>query len=225
MTKIITRYFDSATKARDVKFELVYRQRITVRIVELYDDPTNLANLLIASRVVSKTARAYQDRMEANGGAVLLVRAGHRPLGVAKTTRETAAAMGAIRFAGLVEEVDIKDDRKLGLSILHHHPTVLTRPYDPDNNDRLITDWLFPTISRRKPFNASLLPTHARMAGWPLPLISRKKPYTRSLFPRHARMANFPIPLLSKRKPYTGSIFPRHMRMASFPIPLLTKRE
>lgn len=225
MTKIITRYFETAAKARDIKFELVYRQRLSLRILDLFDTPSGLAKTLIAHRVNDATARAYQDRMERDGGAVILVRAGYRPLGVAQTTREVTAAMGALRLPDLFEDVTVTDDHVPGLSILHHHPTFLTRPNDPDTPDRLFTDWIFPTISRRKPFTGSLFPKHARMANWPLPLISRRDPVTGSIFPRHARMAAFPIPLLSKREPYTGSLFPRHARMAAFPIPLLSRQK
>lgn len=224
MTNIITRYFDSAAKAREVKFELVHRQRFSTRIIDLYDQPKGLVKALTAAHVQEDTAKAYEKRM-AKGGAVLLVRAGYRPLAVAKTTRQITAGMGAADMGDLVEEVFVKEDKRPLLSILDNHPHMLLRPRDPDSTNYHMADWPIPLISRRKPFTGSVIKPHAHMANWPIPLISRRKPFTGSIIARHGRMANFPIPLISRRKPYTESIIPRHARMANFPIPLISRRK
>lgn len=224
MTKVITRYFESAEQARSVRHELLHRRRFSGRIVRLYEKPDDLAEVLKATNVAAQTAEAYQDRV-ATGGAVLLVLAGYKPLGVAKTTREVTAAMGAANLDDLVEEVIVKDQPKTSLSVLQDHPHMLTREKDPHDTNVHMANWPIPLISRRKPSRMSLFGTHARMANFPIPLISRRKPFTWSIIGRHARMANFPIPLISKRKPFTGSIFPRHARMANFPIPLLSRRK
>ena len=97
MTKIITRYFESAENAQAARSELLYRRNLSARIVRLYDKAEGLADSLKAARVNPDTADAYQARLE-GGGAVLLVMAGYKPLGVAKITREVAANMGACRF-------------------------------------------------------------------------------------------------------------------------------
>lgn len=154
-----------------------------------------------------------------------MVRAGYRPLSVAKTTREITAAMGAADMGGLVEEVYVKDDRKPSLSVLEHHPTFLVRQRDPDDTSFHMTDWLMPLISRRKPFNEFVFPPRARMADWPISLISRRQPYTDSIFSRHSRMAVVPVPLLSSRKPYAASIVARHGRMANAILPLTAQRQ
>ena len=67
MTKVITRYFDSAAQAHSVQRELVYQQRFPQTIVHVFDDPDGLAGKLTSAHVEDATAKAYQDRM-AKGG-------------------------------------------------------------------------------------------------------------------------------------------------------------
>jgi len=224
MTTIISRFFDTASEARAVRFELIHRQRLPLKIVGLFEETDGLVPALIRTHVGPDTAAEYERRV-AHGGAVLVVRARYKPLGVAQITRDVFAQSGSQPLDGFTEEVLIKDKSVQDLSILPDHPLFLTRPRDPLSTNYHMADWPIGLISRRKPFAESLFPPHARMANWPIPLLYDRKPYTKSIFPRHARMANFPIPLLSKRKPFTGSIFPRHARMANFPIPLISRRK
>ena len=171
------------------------------------------------------TATAYEKHV-ARGGAVVLVRAGYRPLGVAQTTRDVADAMGALDMSDLVEEVYLKEGPEpLSGKILLDHPRLLTRDRVPGSTTYHMADWPIPLISRRKPIRESIIPPHAHMANWPIPLISRRKPADNFAFPRHARMAAFPIPLISRRKPADRFAFPRHARMANWPIPLLSDRK
>lgn len=249
MTQVITRYFASPAQARSAKHELVHRRRLSVKIVDLYEDAKTVADKLMAEDVNADTARAYADRL-GSGGAVMLVRAGYQPLGVAKITREVTAEMGAADMGGLTEEVYVKERSRPMLSILDDHPLILTRPRDPDSTNYHMADYPIPLISRRepapgtvmstgprifsapmpltirlKPYSDMIIPRHGRMADKFLPLTNRRKPFTGSIFGRHARMANFPLPLLSRRKPYTGSIISRHGRKANWPIPLLMNGE
>ena len=223
MTTIITRYFDSATKARSVRGELIRQQRFSPRIIDLFEDSAGLVDALTAQSVEADTAKAYADRM-GQGGAVILVRAGYKPLSVANTTRDVMDEMGAADMGSLNEEVYVADPFRPTLSILEDHPLVMSRPRDPDSTHYAMADWPIPLLSRRKPFNETIVPRHGRMADFLLPLTIRSKPYTGSMFSRHARMASFPFGLISKRKPFTGSIFPRHARMANFPIRLISRR-
>lgn len=226
MTNIITRYFDSAEQARKVQRELIRYHRFAPKITDLYDRADGLVDVLTGQKVEKTTAEAYAKRM-ASGGAVLLVRAGFKPLAVAKTTRTVTAQMGAVDMGGIDEEVFVADNKetRANFRILRDHPLLMSRrPGGPDPKYHM-ADWPLPLISRRKPYNEMLIERHGRMADLILPLISKRKPYTGSIFGRHARMANFPIPLISKRKPFTGSIISRHGRMAAFPIPLLSKRK
>ena len=223
MTQVITRYFENADQARATKFELVSRRQLSARIVELYTQAEGLEDALGAAKVMPETTAAYKKRL-ASGGAVLLVRAGFKPLNVARTTREVTAAMGAADMGDLIEEVSVKEPPKAMMSVLVDHPYMLTKPRDPDSDNYHMADWPIPLISRRPPITASLFPRHARMANFPIPLLLDREPYTKSIFPPHARMANFPLPLISRRKPFTGSIFPPHARMANFPLPLISRR-
>lgn len=224
MTKVITRCFDSAKQAKSVRHELIHRQGFSQRILHVYDQADGLADLLTGAEVSADTAKAYQKRVAA-GGVVLMVRAGHKPLGVAQTTRDITAAMGALDMGGLKEEVVVDDDPMPSRSVLSDHRHILTRPRDPDSTTFHMANWPIPLISRRKPFKESLLEPHARMADFPIPLISHRKPYTESVIPKHGRMANFPLPLISRRKPFSGSAIPKHGRMANFPIPLISRRK
>ncbi|MDU8945560.1 PucR family transcriptional regulator [Ovoidimarina sediminis] len=250
MTVVITRYFDSAAQARSVKHELVHWRRFSLKILDLFESPRGLAAALQADHVEPETIRAYEERL-ANGGAVLLVRAGYKPLGVAQITRDVAAEMGAADMGDLVEEVYVKDEvRTATLSLLEDHPLLLSRPRDHKKTAYYMADWpialisrrkplqgsvmtshphftkeFFPLLDERKPYTGSIIKPHAHMANFPIPLISRRKPSTASIIPRHAHMANFPIPLISRRRPSGRSIFPRHQRMATVPFPLLINEE
>lgn len=224
MTEVITRYFEDAAQARSAKYELIHRQRVSAGIVRLFDDAEGLADRLVEDDVRPKTARAYEKRL-ASGGAVLLVRAGYKPLGVARITRDVTSEQGASDLGDLEEDVYVKEAPRPRLSILSDHPHMLLRARDPDKTNYHMADWPIPLISRRRPYTGSLLSPHARMAAFPLPLTFRRKPFTGSIFAPHARMADFPIPLINRRKPYTKSIFPRHARMADFPIPLISRRK
>ncbi len=224
MTTVITRYFENAADAQTAKFELVHRNRVSLRILDLFDDASGLAGKLEAQKVDAATAKAYETRV-AKGGAVLLIRAGFKPLGVAKTMRNVCATCGAAELGDLVQEVTIKEPVRPALSILSDHPNFLTRPRDPGQTNVHMANWPIPLISRRKPANGTIFPRHARMANFPIPLISKRKPYTGSAIKPHGRMADFPIPLLSNRKPYTESMIEPHARMANFPIPLISQRK
>ena len=196
MTTVITRYFENAAKATMVTEELVYRQRLSRSIIDSYTSADGLKGLVASGRMAQETADAYAARL-ANGGVVMLVMAGFRPLGVAKTTRTVMADMGAVDMGDVVEEQTVKGDVNPKNSVISGTSLMLTRQLD----------------SRR---------TNFPMADWPIPLISRRKPFARALFDKHARMADFPIRLLSKRKPYSDMIYVnRHQRMATFPIGLL----
>lgn len=224
MTNVITRYFESTEQARAARNELVNRRRLSARIVQLLEDKEGLVERLTASDVSAKAAQAYQDQI-AKGGAILLVRAGYKPLGVAKITRDVTAAMGAHPLQGIDEEVYVKDRVKPAISVLRDHQHMLTKERDPDAKNVHMADWPIPLIRRRQPSMGSVIPKHASMTRAFFPLTIDRKPFTGSVFGRHARMANFPLPLISKRKPFTGSIFPRHARMARFPIPLISRRK
>ena len=224
MTQIITRYFDKAEQADKAREELIQFNRFSPRIIDVYDSADGLAQVLEADHVAPETAKAYEAKMS-GGGAVMLVRAGYKPLRVAQITRVVTAAFGAVDMGDVPEEVRVQDPPKLGVSILSDHPHIFLKRHRPGQTNFHMADWPIPLISRRKPFAETWFPRHARMANFPIPLIDRRKPYTGSIFPRHARMANFPIPLISRRKPFTGSIFAPHARMANFPIPLISRRK
>ncbi|MEM6696319.1 MAG: PucR family transcriptional regulator [Pseudomonadota bacterium] len=223
MTTVITRFFETPAKARAVREELINFNRFSFRIISIFEDPDTVVEGLTSARVEEETARAYRERLE-TGGAVMMVTAGYRPLGVAQTTRDVTGRMGAVDMGALIEEVTFKD-RDGKSSVMRDHPYIMSRPRDPESTTYHMANWPIPLISRRKPGTISFIPRHGRMANWPIPLLSGRKPFTASIIPRHARMANFPIRLISKRKPFTKSLIPRHGRMANFPIPLINRRK
>lgn len=224
MTQVITRYFDSVDQAREAKYELVQIHRLSHRIIEVYDSAEGLVDTLVAQHVSAATARAYQGRM-ANGGVVMLVRAGYRPLRVAQITRDVTARQGAADLGSLQEEVKVKNPPQLGLSVLEHHPHIFKGQRDPTIPNFHMADWPIPLINRRKPGANSLSPPNFHLTDFAVPLIDRRKPFTGSIFSPHARMADLILPLISRRKPFTDSIIPRHARMAAFPLPLISHRK
>ncbi|MEM6741297.1 MAG: PucR family transcriptional regulator [Pseudomonadota bacterium] len=225
MTTVITRYFEDAAQGRAVADKLVESEGFPEWIVRVYETSARLTNTLTEAGVKPEAVKAYAERM-GYGGAIVLVRAGYKPLGVARTTRRVLAEGGAVDLGGLNEEARVKEDRIPVPKVLEGQPLLLTRKRDPKSTTFHMANWPIPLLirSRRKPLRP-VIPPHGRMANWPIPLIWRRAPYTGSIIAPHARMANFPIPLLSDRKPYTKSIIPRHGRMANFPIPLLSRRK
>lgn len=224
MTQVITRYFESPEQAEKAKYELVQINRLSYRIVDTFDQADDVAEALTSQHVDVATAQAYRDRL-ANGGVVMLVRAGFKPLRVAQIARDVMAKFGAADLAPLIEEVYVKERPKRALSILDGHPHIMKLRRQPGTTNDHMADWPIPLISRRATPLNNLLPHSMRLTDFVVPLIDRRKPFTASIFPRHARMANFPIPLISHRKPFTGSIVPRHARMANFPLPLISRRK
>ncbi|WP_227268829.1 PucR family transcriptional regulator [Roseobacter weihaiensis] len=223
MTTVITRYFSDAARARAAERELRFA-RLPKKVIRVYTDADGLVGALTTAHVEPATAEAYEHRV-ANGGAVVLVVAGYKPLGVAQTTREIMAKMGAVSLGNLPEEVFVPNPPVKKSSILSDHPRFLTRDRDPSNTNFHMADWPIPLISRRKPYADMLFEPHARMANWPFRLITRHKPRDEFIFPRHARMANILLPLTIRRKPSDNFAFPRHARMANWPLPLISRRK
>ncbi|MEM7717743.1 MAG: PucR family transcriptional regulator [Pseudomonadota bacterium] len=224
MTQIITRYFPSIDRARAARKDMLFIKRFPPAIIHLYETTEGTADALDEYSVDPATRDAYLSRM-ASGGAVLLVRAGFRPLDVAQSTRDTMAELGAADMGDLIEEVKIKESHRHASSIDPDHALIMSNRRDPDPTNNFMANWPLPLISRRKPYTYALIEPHARMADVFWPLIIEGKPYTFSLFDDHQRMANFPIPLISKRKPFDGFAFPRHSRMANMFLPLISKRK
>ena len=164
MTQVITRYFASADRARMAKKDLVFINDVSPRIIDLYEDADTAAAHLLKDGVDPATIAAYKDEL-ASGGAVVLVRAGFRPLGVAQTAREVLGALGPVDMGDLVEEVRIKDPAKPP-SVYTDHRLVMTRMREPGQTSYYMANWPIPLISRRKPYTGSLLQDqHGRMSS------------------------------------------------------------
>ncbi|MEM8580323.1 MAG: PucR family transcriptional regulator [Pseudomonadota bacterium] len=230
MTQVITRYFDSADKALAVRFELVERRRFPLKILRYYDAADGLAETLVKADVAKATAKEYEKRV-AKGGAVLMVRAGYRPLAVAKTTREVMSEMGAAELGKFSEEEFVPYDENPKSSVLQHHPHMLFRNRDPSDTDFRMADWPIPLISRRKPTTVSVIEPHGRMASWPIGLlVPGRIRYGRfpfdHLIPGHKHQAGKPIAhLLPGSKRYGafpfGLLVPGGKRYGAFPFGLL----
>lgn len=224
MTQVITRLFESAKQAETVRWTLLSK-RLPDHIVTVYTQAEGLKDTLITAHVNAETAETYANRV-AQGGAVVLVKAGHRPLRVAQTARDVMSDLGAVNMGDMTEEVKVKDKPGDSGSLMAGNPLLLTRKKDPNATNFYMANWPIPLISKRKPSDEMLISRHGRMAAWPIPLTARIKPRDEYAFPRHMRMANFPLPLIWKgeKKLYT-SVFPRHARMANAILPLISKRK
>ncbi len=213
MTTVITRYFEDPKKAQDARRELVARRGVSPRILSLISSQNDLNDVLAGANVPEETRARYASLMSAGGGAVLMVQAGYKPLGVAKITRTVAAAFGASEQAGVDEEVYIKDAIDTKRNLFLDHPHFLTRRRDPDSATFHMANWPIPLISRRKPFTASIIERHSHMASWPIP----------HLLPGSVRYGRFPFGLLVPGQKYMAKfpfahIVPGHKHMAGFPI-------
>ncbi len=232
MTNIITRYYDSADQARSVAFELVARQRFSDKIVDVYDSAEGLTDALAADGVVDATVKAYQKKMS-GGGAVLLVRADAKPLGVAQTTRRITAEMGAADMGDVTEEVFVKTFRSPSFRVLKDHRHFLTKRLGTKTDDRYhMADWPIPLISRRKPYSGAVIERHGRWADKPIGLLlSGKTRFGRFpfdlLIPGHNKyQAKFPFGhLVPHERRYSkfpfGFLAPHNIRYGKFPFGLL----
>lgn len=228
MTTVISRYFEDTANARDAKRELVYRRGVSLRILSLITSSEDVSTTLGNTGIPDATQTRYAELLSSNGGAVLLVRAGYKPLGVAKTTRTVAAAFGASEQSGVIEEVYVKDELPSSRSVLLDHPHFLSRPIDAESNTFHMANWPIPLINRRKPFTGSLFPRHARMADRPIGLLlSGDTRYGRFPFdflvPGHKHMAKFPFAHLIPGNKHMagfpiGHLVPGHRFMAKFPF-------
>ncbi|MBC6407635.1 MAG: PucR family transcriptional regulator [Rhodobacteraceae bacterium] len=223
MTKVITRYYDSAEQANAVQKALLAK-RLPKNTVRVFTERDGLVKALTALEVEQITAEAYEMRME-DSGAVVLVEAGYRPLSVAAIARELMDSMAPIRLGNMSEEVYVPDRPGKVSSVLVNHPLFMTRVRDSEDTNYHMANWPIPLISRRKPADNFAFPRHARMAEWPVPLIARLKPRDEFAFPRHARMADYIFPLTIRWKPSDKFIFPRHARMANALLPLTNRRK
>lgn len=223
MTNVISRHFDDPDMARDVELRLI-NKRLPRKIISVHTDANGLIDKLTKAHVPPETAEAYEWRVK-EGGAVVVVQAGNKPLCVAQITRDIMTEMGATDLGNLTEEVIVMDAAIQNSSIMDDHPRFMTRMRDPNKTSFHMADWPIPLISKRKPNDQFAFPRHARMAEWPIPLTARMQPRDEFAFPRHARMANLIFPLTIRRKPSNNSIFPRHARMADVILPLTNRRK
>ncbi len=207
MTKVITRYFADASAAYEARKELMRVWRVSQWIIHIHEGTDDLVDRLSAYGVEAKSAKAYAKKAD-KGGAVMLVEAGHKPLGVARITRDVTAAYGAADMGAISEEVIVPDGRDPLLSVMPGSPLMLSRPIDNNATDFHMANWPIPLTNRKPPFTGSIFQDHARMANWPIGLINRRRPYRGSLIGRNQYMANFPI----------GHIVPGHKYMAKFPF-------
>ena len=96
---------------------------------------------------------------------MVLVRAGAKPLNVARITRETLAEFGGNAIDGLPEENFVQDPPLKTPKLIEGNPLRLMRHCDPNSTDY-------------------------RMAAFPILLIAKFEPFDKFAFPRHARMGN-----------------------------------
>ena len=218
MTTVITRYFEDAVQGQSARETLVDAKGLAPGIVSVFDSPEGLADALASAEVKPRTAEAYQEKMQ-KGGAVVMVRAGYKPLGVAKTVRKVLSEMGAAEIDGLVEEVTLKQVREPVPSILSDHPLMMTSVRQVRQVNRRtgstyhMANWPIPLLTSRRPAPRPVIRPHARMANWPIGLLlPHDKRYGRFpfdlLIPGQKFMANFPF----------GHIIPGHKHMAGFPF-------
>jgi len=236
MTTVITRYFEDAAQGQAALEDLVDKRGLSSGIVSVFDSPEGLADALASAEVKPRTAEAYQEKMD-KGGAVVLVRAGYKPLGVARITRKVLSEMGAAEIDGLVEEVTVKEARDPVPSILSDHPLMMTSVRQVRKVNRgtgstyHMANWPIPLLASRRPAPRPVIRPHARMANWPIGLLlPHNKRFGRFpfglLIPGHKYMANFPFGHIVPGHKHMagfpfGHIVPGHRHMANWPFPLL----
>ncbi len=209
MTTIFTRLYASQDIAAGVRDRL-YRAgfpRHMMRIVTCHanGEPHGLMSRIRKARVPAREASVYAARV-AEGGALLIVTAGYKPLGAVRIGREALRGTGALPCNVEAEEFKVAKLPDHAPSVLKDHPRFLTAPPDPDHPGGPLSDQLgFSMVSSTRRMNSALkggrliFPFPALTRGrnarsaikggghysrvfWPMKLVTRK-PRRRSVIP------------------------------------------
>ena len=206
MTKIITRVFPNAAQAEravdrlNVKF-LPKRNR---RIIT---DGPNAEHEMRRANVHESAIDAYAKQLAA-GGAVLVVKAGSKPLGAPRITREVMAKYDPVDMGNVVEEHKLPWVPDHAPSVLKDHPLFLTNS-DVETPGR-ISDGLSLPLLKQRSGRRPLMSGDKRMSRmfWPMPLLKTDRNASSAISGgRYMSRAFWPMSLLST-KPRRRSVIP-----------------
>lgn len=182
MTQVISRTFETETKARMVARELLSEGMAhrAIRIVTAKpgENAKDLTIRLASYDLAVDTAKTYSKHITANKHAAVVVHATHTPLGAARLTRSVLDNADPVNVGDLVQEVRVPDVPGSGLlSILDSHPHFLTTPvYKRRPSHGLISKGIGPKLLlKRKPRTSAIRGgAHMSRYFWPMRLATTK---------------------------------------------------
>jgi hypothetical protein len=206
MTKIITRVFadEAQAKAAVDRLKLKFVPKRDLRIIT---GSASAEEQLQRAEVHESAVAPYAEQL-ANGHTVVVVRAGYKPLGAAKITREVLSKFDTIDVPVAVEESKAPWRPDHAPSILKDHPLFLTNA-DVETPGRISDGLGLPPLTARKT-------KHSVMSGdkrisrtfWPMPLLKTDRNATSAIRGgRYMSRAFWPMKLISTA-PRRKSVIP-----------------
>lgn len=206
MTKIITRVFPDEAQAQMAvdRLKLKFLPKRDCRIIT---GGASAEEQLQRAQVHESAIAPYAKHLAA-GHAVVVVRAGYKPLQAAKITREILSKFETIDVPGAVEETNAPWTPDRSPSILKDHPLFLTNS-NVETPGRISDGLGLPPLTARKTKH-SVMPGHKRVSRmfWPMPLLKTDRSATSAISGgRYMSRAFWPMKLLST-KPRRKSVIP-----------------
>lgn len=206
MTKIITRVFASEAQARKAadRLNVKFLPRRNVRIIN--GGPNAEAEMQRAQ--VHESAITPYAKHLAKGAAVLAVRAGSKPLGAARITREVMAKFETHDVGNAVEESKVAWTPDKSPSILKDHPLFLTNAGVASAGP--VSEGLSLPMLKERKSKRSVMSGEKRMSRmfWPMPLLKTNRNATSAISGgRYMSRMFWPMKLLST-KPRRKSVIP-----------------
>lgn len=207
MATVISRFLEDEARAKKLERTLANARfpRGDVKVLTKEDKETAKALTARMTKlgIEEDTAKAYAKKLS-DGGAVLCIRAGYKPLTAKTIALDILDKAGIEEMGGVDEAVWVRDTPSKSQSILADHPLFFTRVPDPSNRKGPVSTAVgLRLISRRKPGKRSVMSSGRRMSRffWPGPLLSSRR-MTRSTLSKQGPISNrFDwAPLLSKKK-------------------------
>ena len=214
MTTVITRLYAEEKTARDIANRLIH-EGISISALQVVKAEGRkrpaLTEALKAAGVHASAVAGYADCLAA-GGAAVVAKVNHKPLGAAKIVRNTTAKAATVALENVTEEYSCKDAPKMNDNIMKDHRHIfLNAPVKagPAGEFSARFGWSLLKDTPRKP---NLCPRDAApksAAFWPTPLV-KDTPRKPNLCPRDAApksAAFWKAPLL-KDSPRQSNVIP-----------------
>lgn len=211
MTTLITRLYDSKATAQKTADRLYWigfpRDALTV---VTGTDKAEIQARLTRAEVPDDAAPIYAKSV-AGGTALLVIRAGYRPLCAAQIARDMTAKSATLDVGVTTTESKVKDRPEKAMSVLKNHPRFLTSAVEPGarRTSRLSNQLGMPLLTKRRERTSAISGgRHMSKLFWPMKLLSKDRNASSAIKGgRLVSRAFWPLPHLSQQ-PRRNSVIP-----------------